>query len=100
MVGRRGRRPPGARPTDDFGRVPSSLTRQRLSGPVEGATDASQPIVQRHVAGKREQMNTPVTILDQRYSDSAAVAVTWGQTLELLETAELFWIYSAGRRPA
>lgn len=72
--------------------APSSLTRQRLSGPVEGATDASQPIVQRHVAGKRKQMNTPVTILDQRYSDSAAVAVTWSQTLELLETAELFWI--------
>jgi nitroimidazol reductase NimA-like FMN-containing flavoprotein (pyridoxamine 5'-phosphate oxidase superfamily) len=37
-------------------------------------------------------MNAPVTNLDQRYSDSDAVATGWIQTREVLETAELFWI--------
>jgi nitroimidazol reductase NimA-like FMN-containing flavoprotein (pyridoxamine 5'-phosphate oxidase superfamily) len=37
-------------------------------------------------------MTTPLTTLDQRYSDPAAVAITWDQTRRVLETAELFWI--------
>jgi PPOX class probable F420-dependent enzyme len=37
-------------------------------------------------------MNTPVTMLDQRYSAPEAVAVAWGQTRGVLETAELFWL--------
>src|SRR6202034_1229925 len=41
---------------------------------------------------KGQQMNTPVTTLDQRYSGAAATAVTWDDTRHVLETAELFWI--------
>src|SRR5580658_7276610 len=37
-------------------------------------------------------MNTPVTMLDQRYSDPAAVAVEWEETSRILEAAELFWV--------
>lgn len=37
-------------------------------------------------------MSTPVTTLDQRYSDPAAVAITWEETRRLLEAAELSWI--------
>jgi general stress protein 26 len=37
-------------------------------------------------------MNTPVTALDQRYSDSKAVAVTWDETRSVLESAQLFWV--------
>lgn len=37
-------------------------------------------------------MNTPVTTLDQRFSDPDAVATGWEQTRRVLETAELFWI--------
>jgi len=37
-------------------------------------------------------MTTPVTTLDQRYSDPEAVAVGWDETLEILQSAELFWI--------
>jgi nitroimidazol reductase NimA-like FMN-containing flavoprotein (pyridoxamine 5'-phosphate oxidase superfamily) len=37
-------------------------------------------------------MSTPVTTLDQRYSDPAASAVAWEETRKLLETAELSWI--------
>ncbi len=37
-------------------------------------------------------MNTPVTTLDQRYSDPAAAAVGWEETRRILESAELFWI--------
>jgi general stress protein 26 len=37
-------------------------------------------------------MNTPVTKLDQRYSGAAAVATTWDETRQALETAELFWV--------
>jgi nitroimidazol reductase NimA-like FMN-containing flavoprotein (pyridoxamine 5'-phosphate oxidase superfamily) len=37
-------------------------------------------------------MNTPVTTLDQRYSDPDAVAAGWDETRRALETAELFWI--------
>ena len=37
-------------------------------------------------------MPTPVTTLDQQYSDPAAVATGWGETLRVLETAELFWL--------
>lgn len=36
--------------------------------------------------------NMPITALDERYSDSAAVATTWEQTHEVLEGAELFWV--------
>jgi nitroimidazol reductase NimA-like FMN-containing flavoprotein (pyridoxamine 5'-phosphate oxidase superfamily) len=35
---------------------------------------------------------TPVTALDKRYSDPAAVATSWDQTREVLENAELFWL--------
>ena len=41
---------------------------------------------------KGQQMNTPVTTLDQRYSGAAAVAVTWDETRHAVEAAELFWI--------
>ena len=37
-------------------------------------------------------MNTPVTTLDRRYSGAAAVAASWDETRQVLETAELFWL--------
>jgi nitroimidazol reductase NimA-like FMN-containing flavoprotein (pyridoxamine 5'-phosphate oxidase superfamily) len=37
-------------------------------------------------------MTTPVTTLDRRYSDPAAEAASWEDTLRTLESAELFWI--------
>jgi nitroimidazol reductase NimA-like FMN-containing flavoprotein (pyridoxamine 5'-phosphate oxidase superfamily) len=37
-------------------------------------------------------MKAPVTALDQRFSDKAAVATGWDETVRVLETAELFWI--------
>ena len=37
-------------------------------------------------------MTTPVTTLDQRFSDPAAAATSWDVTREALECAELFWI--------
>jgi nitroimidazol reductase NimA-like FMN-containing flavoprotein (pyridoxamine 5'-phosphate oxidase superfamily) len=37
-------------------------------------------------------MNTPVTTLDQRFSDPGAAATGWDETRRLLEAAELFWI--------
>jgi general stress protein 26 len=39
-------------------------------------------------------MTQPVTELDARFSDPAAVAVDWDQTRRALEDAELFWIAS------
>jgi general stress protein 26 len=37
-------------------------------------------------------MTTPVTALDPRYSDPKATAISWDQTREALEAAELSWI--------
>jgi nitroimidazol reductase NimA-like FMN-containing flavoprotein (pyridoxamine 5'-phosphate oxidase superfamily) len=37
-------------------------------------------------------MTTPVTMLDQRFSDSDAAATGWDETRRVLEAAELFWI--------
>jgi nitroimidazol reductase NimA-like FMN-containing flavoprotein (pyridoxamine 5'-phosphate oxidase superfamily) len=37
-------------------------------------------------------MNTPVTAVDQRFSDPGAVATGWDETRRVLEAAELFWI--------
>ena len=37
-------------------------------------------------------MPTPVTTLDTRYSDPAAVATPWDETRGVLEQAQLFWI--------
>ncbi len=37
-------------------------------------------------------MTTPVTSLDQRFSDPGAVATGWDETRRVLETAQLFWI--------
>jgi hypothetical protein len=37
-------------------------------------------------------MNTPVTSLDSRYSDSKASAITWADTEHAIESAELFWL--------
>ena len=37
-------------------------------------------------------MTTPATAFDRRYSDREAVAVGWDQTLQILRSAELFWI--------
>ena len=37
-------------------------------------------------------MHSPETELDTRFSDPQAVASTWEQTSQALETAELFWI--------
>jgi general stress protein 26 len=46
-------------------------------------------------------VTTPVTTLDQRFSDPNAAATGWDQTLRALEEAELFWITTvrAGGRP-
>jgi|ERR1022692_450364 general stress protein 26 len=37
-------------------------------------------------------MNSPVTTLDERYSDPSAVAITWEVTQRAIENAELFWL--------
>ncbi|MDQ2813746.1 MAG: pyridoxamine 5'-phosphate oxidase family protein [Actinomycetota bacterium] len=37
-------------------------------------------------------MSTPVTTLDQRFSDPEASATEWEETRGALESAELFWI--------
>ena len=37
-------------------------------------------------------MTTPVTTLDERYSDPAAVATEWDETRRVLESAQVFWI--------
>ena len=37
-------------------------------------------------------MNTPVTTLDQRYSEPAATATGWAETRQVLAEAELFWL--------
>jgi general stress protein 26 len=37
-------------------------------------------------------VTTPVTTLDQRFSDPDAAATGWDQTRRVLEEAELFWI--------
>ena len=37
-------------------------------------------------------MNTPVTTLDQRYSEPAATATGWAETRQVLAAAELFWL--------
>lgn len=37
-------------------------------------------------------MNTPVTTLDQRYSEPAAPATEWAETSRVLAGAELFWL--------
>jgi len=37
-------------------------------------------------------MTTPVTTLDQRFSQPDAVATGWDETREVLEEAQLFWI--------
>jgi PPOX class probable F420-dependent enzyme len=37
-------------------------------------------------------MTTPVTTLDQQYSDPRATATGWEETRAALEAAELFWI--------
>lgn len=46
-------------------------------------------------------MTTPVTTLDQRFSDPDAVATEWDETRQALETAELSWLATvrAGGRP-
>ena len=35
---------------------------------------------------------TPVTKIDRRYSDPAAQAASWADTVRVLEEAELFWL--------
>jgi general stress protein 26 len=37
-------------------------------------------------------MGTPTTSLDSRFSDPAATPTPWDDTVEALESAELFWI--------
>jgi nitroimidazol reductase NimA-like FMN-containing flavoprotein (pyridoxamine 5'-phosphate oxidase superfamily) len=37
-------------------------------------------------------MTTPMTTLDQRFSDPAAAATSWDATRQALESAELFWV--------
>jgi len=39
-------------------------------------------------------LNDPVTELDSRFSDPAAVAAGWEETRRTLADAELFWICS------
>jgi nitroimidazol reductase NimA-like FMN-containing flavoprotein (pyridoxamine 5'-phosphate oxidase superfamily) len=43
-------------------------------------------------AANPQAASTPVTALDERYSDPAAVATSWEQTRGVLESAELFWL--------
>jgi nitroimidazol reductase NimA-like FMN-containing flavoprotein (pyridoxamine 5'-phosphate oxidase superfamily) len=42
-------------------------------------------------------MRTPVTTLDERYSDQGAAATGWDDTRRVLEDAELSWITTVGR---
>ncbi len=46
-------------------------------------------------------MTTPVTTLDERFSEPDAAATSWDQTRRALEEAELFWVTTirAGGRP-
>jgi hypothetical protein len=37
-------------------------------------------------------MPTPVTTLDERYSEPGAVATEWNETRRVLESAQVFWI--------
>ena len=37
-------------------------------------------------------MSEPVTTFDDEYSSPDAVAVSWEETRQILETAELFWV--------
>jgi predicted pyridoxine 5'-phosphate oxidase superfamily flavin-nucleotide-binding protein len=37
-------------------------------------------------------MITPVTTLDERYSDPEAVATGWDETRRALDAAQVFWI--------
>jgi general stress protein 26 len=37
-------------------------------------------------------MSTPMTSLDQRYSDPKATAITWTDTERSIQSAELFWL--------
>jgi nitroimidazol reductase NimA-like FMN-containing flavoprotein (pyridoxamine 5'-phosphate oxidase superfamily) len=37
-------------------------------------------------------VTTPVTTLDQRFSQTGATATSWEQTRQVLEEAELFWV--------
>jgi nitroimidazol reductase NimA-like FMN-containing flavoprotein (pyridoxamine 5'-phosphate oxidase superfamily) len=37
-------------------------------------------------------VNEPTTALDTRFSEPDATPTTWQQTVEALESAELFWI--------
>ena len=37
-------------------------------------------------------MGGPTTTLDTRFSDSAAAPTSWDQAVQVIETAELFWI--------
>lgn len=37
-------------------------------------------------------MTTPVTTVDPRFSERNAMATTWDETLQVIESAELFWI--------
>jgi hypothetical protein len=42
-------------------------------------------------------MSVPVTTLDKVYSDPAAVATEWKETIRVLESAELYWISTVRR---
>jgi general stress protein 26 len=37
-------------------------------------------------------MRAPVTKLDERFSDAAAVATEWAETISALQAAQLFWL--------
>lgn len=39
-------------------------------------------------------MNKPDTTIDSRFSDPDATGTSWERTLEVLEAAELFWIFT------
>ena len=42
-------------------------------------------------------MSTPVTTLDERYSDQGAAATSWDDTRRVLEDAELSWLTTVRR---
>jgi general stress protein 26 len=41
---------------------------------------------------RREQMSTPVTTLDPRFSDENSVATGWDETRRILEAAQVWWV--------
>src|SRR6202046_4349436 len=68
-----------------------------ISAPLASRIRQDLPEIHRNQArrcppGWEMPMSTPVTKLDERYSDPAATAIGWEETRRALEGAELFWV--------